>query len=436
MGQRPRRLDPSKSMLNFFGAELRRHREEAGLSQAELAVLVRFSADAVRRVETAERQPTDRFVHSCDTALGTRGALIAVWASSSCFTNRQKVATGGVFNARALDRPVLDWLVGEHGQPEPDPDRASGEPSFEQTSAELARLRTIDHRFGAGAIVDELTTLMSRDVTRLRSHPSGVATSSKAEQAIVIGAYELAGYAAVDVGRAGEAQRYYLDGLQASQLDRSYGGYLIGVSLAHLALHCNDPTTALRMTHAARSGISGTRSPALHAALSAVTARAYARLGDHQACARAMTRADHELASSRSSAEPDWITYFDETYLADERAHCYVDLGLHGQAQAELHTILATTNPIRGRRLAIDTALLATSLAACGQIEQACEIGRGAVDHAANTSSTRSRQRVWQILAQLAHYPRTDTVREFHDYLHSRLSESGASCDDQPSTRP
>ncbi|MFI6782614.1 helix-turn-helix domain-containing protein [Micromonospora sp. NPDC050276] len=57
MGQTPRALQPSVSERHFFGAELRRLRERASLSQARLGTVIRFSADLVRRVETADRFP-------------------------------------------------------------------------------------------------------------------------------------------------------------------------------------------------------------------------------------------------------------------------------------------------------------------------------------------------------------------------------------------
>ncbi|WP_189115942.1 hypothetical protein [Pilimelia terevasa] len=78
--------------------------------------------------------------------------------------------------------------------------------------------------------------------------------------------------------------------------------------------------------------------------------------------------ADRELDAVRPGEEPAWIGYFDGAYLGDERAHCLVDLGKHRAAQADVRQAVATLAPTRRRRLAIDTARLATSLAASGDI--------------------------------------------------------------------
>jgi transcriptional regulator with XRE-family HTH domain len=68
-----RELDPGASTLAFFGAELRRHRVAAGLSQDDLGRAINFSGALVGRVEMAERMPSQDFAERCDEALHTGG---------------------------------------------------------------------------------------------------------------------------------------------------------------------------------------------------------------------------------------------------------------------------------------------------------------------------------------------------------------------------
>ena len=68
-----RELDPGASTLAFFGAELRRHRIAAGLSQDDLGRAINFSGALVGRVEMAERMPSQDFADRCDQALNTGG---------------------------------------------------------------------------------------------------------------------------------------------------------------------------------------------------------------------------------------------------------------------------------------------------------------------------------------------------------------------------
>jgi transcriptional regulator with XRE-family HTH domain len=68
-----RELDPGASTLAFFGAELRRHRIAASLSQDDLGRVINFSGALVGRVEMAERMPSQDFAERCDEALSTGG---------------------------------------------------------------------------------------------------------------------------------------------------------------------------------------------------------------------------------------------------------------------------------------------------------------------------------------------------------------------------
>ncbi|MCK9870000.1 helix-turn-helix transcriptional regulator [Nocardiopsis dassonvillei] len=70
--------------LRYYAAELKRHREAAGLTQAQLADLIPYSKSMVSMVETAKRSPlesreggkmTSKFTEYCDQVLNTGGAL-------------------------------------------------------------------------------------------------------------------------------------------------------------------------------------------------------------------------------------------------------------------------------------------------------------------------------------------------------------------------
>ncbi len=74
-----RELDPSSSVLAFFGAELRRLRVAAGVSQEDLAQHIAYSASLVGMIETARRAPARDFAERCDVALDTGGALARLW---------------------------------------------------------------------------------------------------------------------------------------------------------------------------------------------------------------------------------------------------------------------------------------------------------------------------------------------------------------------
>ncbi|MEU7553843.1 helix-turn-helix transcriptional regulator [Streptomyces sp. NPDC044571] len=70
-----RDLDPSASPLDYYGSELRRLREDAGLKQAELGKIVFCTGSLIGQVETTRRVPTRDFSERVDAALGTDGTF-------------------------------------------------------------------------------------------------------------------------------------------------------------------------------------------------------------------------------------------------------------------------------------------------------------------------------------------------------------------------
>ncbi|GHI95963.1 helix-turn-helix domain-containing protein [Streptomyces olivaceus] len=68
-------LDPGASALDYYGFELRRHREAAGLTQRQLGDIVNYTGSLVGQIETARKLPTQEFSERIDAALGTGGLL-------------------------------------------------------------------------------------------------------------------------------------------------------------------------------------------------------------------------------------------------------------------------------------------------------------------------------------------------------------------------
>ncbi|MER5469382.1 helix-turn-helix transcriptional regulator [Streptomyces sp. NPDC002685] len=70
-----RQLDPSASPLDYFGSELRRLREAAGLRQGELGDVIFCTGSLIGQIETAHKVPTRDFAERIDAALLTGGAF-------------------------------------------------------------------------------------------------------------------------------------------------------------------------------------------------------------------------------------------------------------------------------------------------------------------------------------------------------------------------
>ncbi|MFE9447955.1 helix-turn-helix domain-containing protein [Streptomyces sp. NPDC006739] len=68
-------LDPGASPLDYYGFELRRYREAAGLTQKQLGDVLNYTGSLVGQIETARKLPTPAFSERADVALGTGGLL-------------------------------------------------------------------------------------------------------------------------------------------------------------------------------------------------------------------------------------------------------------------------------------------------------------------------------------------------------------------------
>ena len=79
----PRDNDQDGTPQGVFGAELRYHRERAGLSQTDLAALVNVSHDVISKIETGERPPAKDFPERLDAVpeLDSRGGLERLWGN-------------------------------------------------------------------------------------------------------------------------------------------------------------------------------------------------------------------------------------------------------------------------------------------------------------------------------------------------------------------
>lgn len=68
-------LTPGASPWHAFGAELRRARLAADISQARLGDMITYSPSLIGRIEKAERRPSAEFVRRAEAVLDTGGAL-------------------------------------------------------------------------------------------------------------------------------------------------------------------------------------------------------------------------------------------------------------------------------------------------------------------------------------------------------------------------
>ncbi|GAA4506967.1 MULTISPECIES: helix-turn-helix domain-containing protein [Nonomuraea] len=79
----PKELDPTAGPTARFGAELRKYRYSAKLTQAQLAERIGYSKSRIGNVERGDENPTRELIELCEKALGLDGALLTHWPAIS-----------------------------------------------------------------------------------------------------------------------------------------------------------------------------------------------------------------------------------------------------------------------------------------------------------------------------------------------------------------
>nr|BFD94016.1 hypothetical protein KitaXyl93_53760 [Kitasatospora sp. Xyl93] len=326
----------------------------------------------------------------------------------------------------AVDALISDWASVNSNTPPPALSLWVTVEDVIVAEGMLGMFRQLDHTHGARQHWRQVSSYIDTELEGLLRRPAVDEQVARQRAQLTVGFCELAGYQAVDIGNPNRALEYYQRALALTTTtgDQAYGAYLVAVNLGHLALHCGNPETALRWASSARTAAGTAASPATRAAITAVVARANARMLRESEATQLILEAEKLLEAASVEDEPTWIRYFTHAYLADEVAHCLHDLGRAPDARIQLADALGGVGKDKVRRRAIDAALLAATWLRSGDVDQACAVGRDAVAYAARTGSGRCVERVAGILADLQTHADYVAVRELREFARAVLPDA------------
>ncbi|GAA3372757.1 helix-turn-helix transcriptional regulator [Streptomyces sannanensis] len=103
MAARPRELTPDRSARHLYGAELRRHREAAGMSLARLAEVLNYSKTYLGNIETADRMTPRDLSPKLDAAFDTDGHFVRLYALAKREAHPDKYRRYMDLEAEAVD---------------------------------------------------------------------------------------------------------------------------------------------------------------------------------------------------------------------------------------------------------------------------------------------------------------------------------------------
>lgn len=316
----------------------------------------------------------------------------------------------------AWNEASLRWLVA----PEPAVPRQHrdgmrvgfGDVAAIKTTADM--FAELDDRFGGDHARHAAVQYLSTEVTPLLrgqyTEQVGRALFSTVAEATL-----LAGWMSYDACRHGLAQRYFLQALRLAQdaNDRRLAGSILS-AMSHQATFLGRYTQAATLAQAALMGISPVATPTLRAQFHVMEARALARTGDVGACEAALSAATRALESRNSDDEPEWISYFDETELAAEAAHCFRDVNSARQAVSHAENAMSG-NHVRSDFFA--TMVLADAHLRAGNVEEACRVALDALDLGEQLKSARCVSYLAEFRQGLAAVGNTTEARAFTEQV-------------------
>ncbi|SDJ03580.1 Helix-turn-helix domain-containing protein [Lentzea albidocapillata subsp. violacea] len=422
---------------NEFGQELRRLREQAGLTQVQLAARLGYHHSYVSKIESGAREPRIAFADKADDLLAAGGSLLAVATRIRARLCAGLVASAGEASVplprapHGADqlRPSLTRYVrlpafgvicpshGINGCAAPVPGGLAEVPGVDgltvgaETLHGFAALLTTYLDADISEVAGDLAVPVERALRTLTTLVP-MARGAQANGLLQLAARyaDLAGWLRVKRGQHGIAMTWLHRSVEWALAS---GGVATACealsSMGVLAMIEGDAATALDYSGAAAAVDRNRRWMGVHAQLN--QARAHAMLGDHREFAR-LSRAAQRAADQfddRDRIEAPWLTgAAGATYVASHLAGGLRDLAevtgrsvIADRAVMYAETSLANV-PARmhGSRLML-TLRLADSQACRGDLDAAVELARPVMAAVTSAPATPIRHELSRLRTRL-----------------------------------
>lgn len=301
-----------------FGQQLRRLRQQRGLSLRELAKRALHAKTLIGDRENGKRTPTADVAARLDQLLDGGGVLTAA-AEQLATDNATPARLAHVAAApRTVDAASVDALAGV-----------------------LANMRRLEDSVGAGPLI----AATAGQLKLLESLAEEARGPIRARVVDLAGQWaQFAGWLRAATGQPERARRWYARTLEhateADNRDLIATALSMRGNLAWVARRA-DAVVELSAAAADRAG-----SPGVRAMAAQQQARGHALLGEAEHVDRLMDRAEAEMAraAQHPDAEPPWIYFYGPGYLQMQRGLAYRLLYRHGDAIAALTAGLAAAD--------------------------------------------------------------------------------------------
>ncbi|MFC6014966.1 helix-turn-helix domain-containing protein [Plantactinospora solaniradicis] len=377
-----------------FAARMRELRLERGISLRELARIAIYGKSYLHELETGMKEPTQQAAQRIDDALGAGGELVAL--ASTGMRRREVIARAGI--AVALPQTILSY------------GRQVGAGVPQQIIQRTARLRRIDDYLGGADTYDLYTTELN-STARLIREGKYSGTTGRALVAVLSEQAQLAGWAAFDAGRHGDAERLYRMSLAAAcdaEDQALVGNAMAFLAYQELALGRPATDTATAACDAADSAVT----PGVRALLHMRCAWTHAVNGQPDDVERHLGIGVACLTEPDDRPEPDWVYWVDHREAEIMTGRCWTVLRRPLRAIAVLEAALTRYEDTHARDKALYLSWLADAYLDVNEVEQSCATAARAVRLSAGVGSNRPGQRIEAFVSRLGPYALLPCVAE------------------------
>ncbi|MBE1485232.1 helix-turn-helix domain-containing protein [Plantactinospora soyae] len=369
-----------------FAAVLRRLRTERDMSLRELARVAYYGKSYLHELETGVKQPTPQAARRLDDALGAGGELVAMAATG--MRRREVIARAGL--AVALPQTILS-----HG-------RRVGAEVPHQIAARTARLRRLDDYLG-GADTFAMYAAELDSTLRLLRDGSYPDTTGRALLSVFAEQAQMAGWAAFDAGRYGDAEQMYRTSLAVAHDAGNpslAGNAMVFLAYQELALGRSGTDTIAAACDIAEAAAT----PAVRALLHLRRAWIHAVNGQADDTERLLALAETCLTEQDDRPEPDWVYWVDRREAEIMTGRCWAVLRRPVRAIAVLEAVLGRYEDTHARDKALYLSWLADAYLDANEVEQGCTVAERAVRLSADVGSIRPGQRIEAFVGRLGPY--------------------------------
>jgi hypothetical protein len=388
-----------------------------------------FSMSLGRRVTTGDlgfpptREPSDLGLRFATAWRDTIEVVTALWRSD---LERRQFIIDSVFVAGAYATSAIRWLTA----PPPGISMLAG--STRQVGrADVDAIREVtqtfhrlDNLFGGGRARSTVVRYLHDEVGPLLH--DGRYSEAVGRELFTAAAEmtRLAGWMAYDLEQHGLAQRYLIQALRLAReaSNDALGGEILA-GMSHQAVYLHRADDALDLGRAAYESAAKAGLPALASESLIMQAHALAIGNEPSACGKALNAAEQAFDRSGAADTPQWLSYFDEAYMAAKFGHCFRELGQGDKAEYFARRSLNMVDGyVRGRTF--NVVLLANAQLQQQDLDAACATGNRALDLGSGLQSARTIKYIRDLRRRMSKFNTEPAVSDFQARAHELLPAS------------